>query len=1162
MGNGIQFAECDVFCLAETWWSDSDAANFGRFEDTHEHYYVCRGDNEHGGLSVFVSKSIAHRVLFKGLDPETILVSLGREDALLCFAYIPPNGSVALSGDPFQALVARLTETRRHSVVFVVGDLNARVGNYDGVPLTVEVSAPWLGARPAIEGLPVRHTEDIVVEHNVNSWGRKLVDACNDLGLCILNGRTPGDPTGAFTFRNSRGNSVIDMALCSAAAWALRPDVRLEHTAHTQHSLLTLSFKCRVRSIVSQPRGRTPKVVSMVWDKETCELYSEEVMGQMERLDALVANQGAWLQDRGQRAAKQYRQILKSCMRRAQKKRQEKGLNLRDKILARSMWWDDECQAAREKAQFVYNEGREQRATREQVKRAKNEYRFVVKSKKVAALQKRDTLIIQAAKGDQKTFFSLERDEENGGQDVDPEAFCQHLQASCPPSVNESLTPTGSIVNTPGMAEELNVPFTPEEVAAALAKMAGQKAAADGLPAACLKFAAEVDEEGRKTLLLPEQLTGMLNAVFMGGAGVPDEWLTAYVTPLYKGKGDRSDLNNYRRLTVSGTMYKLYATVMNMRLDSHLESNSLRSPYQCGFRRRMGTITAIWVLVHVINKTCGPVSRGALGSPLHVCFIDIKQAFDMVDRDKLWQRLLQLGVGGRFLWSLQDLYRSTTYKVRVGKAVSTSQFTTQLGVKQGCPLSPTLFGVFFEQLCDHLEVGGPLGCMLSPPRYLSSLLYADDSTLLSLSKPNLQLLCDRALEFCQQNGLDINVAKTVTCSFLPRTDRRRQLDTTDQAVLVMNGEAVQVQSSFRYLGALLDAKHNIKLCAENMAGAARKAVGRVKKFIKKLGIMCIDTKLRLFDILALSVGLYASQVWGVYYLGFSTMQQVFDNPLQKVMKQFLQELTGCPDTVSRWALLENFGFRPVQARYLVFCIRYWNLTCGGPLSSLSREAMAADVQLFKMGHKSCWSGKFLQAMSDLNLLGENTLPSVREMQPETIMAYRFPESVALEAVDRRYEELRVANVTDTRSTPSRGSVLTKLRTWMQGETMAHKSMQATPRLTTTLQRFRLGFADLNGNDHYATTEGRRCRLCTGGCEEDEKHFLLECPAYAGLRQHRNWAELFPEGAHMKGVMDNKNQCKLARYIFAAYKHRREWVGFDRPSPRLDDFCSSADEELS
>ncbi len=128
--------------------------------------------------------------------------------------------------------------------------------------------------------------------------------------------------------------------------------------------------------------------------------------------------------------------------------------------------------------------------------------------------------------------------------------------------------------------------------------------------------------------------------------------------------------------------------------------------------------------------------------------------------------------------------------------------------------------------------------------------------------------------------------------------------------------------------------------------------------------------------------------------------------------------------------------------------------------------------------------------------------------------------------------------------------------------MAHKSMQATPRLTTTLQRFRLGFADLNGNAHDAATENRRCRLCEGGCEEDEKHFLLECPAYTRLRQHRDWVELFPEGADMKGVMENKNQCKLARYIFAAYKHRREWVGFERLSPRLDDFCSSPDEELS
>ena len=139
----------------------------------------------------------------------------------------------------------------------------------------------------------------------------------------------------------------------------------------------------------------------------------------------------------------------------------------------------------------------------------------------------------------------------------------------------------------------------------------------------------------------------------------------------------------------------------------------------------MGTVTAIWIMVHLINKTCGPLSQGGRKVPLHVCFIDIKQGFDAVDRDRVWQRLRDLGVGGRFLWSIQDLYRSTSYSVKVGSKVSSSQFTTGKGVKQGCPLSPTLFGVFFEQICDALEVGGSRGCMLTPTRALSSLLYAD-----------------------------------------------------------------------------------------------------------------------------------------------------------------------------------------------------------------------------------------------------------------------------------------------------------------------------------------------------------------------------------------------------------------------------------------------------
>ena len=58
----------------------------------------------------------------------------------------------------------------------------------------------------------------------------------------------------------------------------------------------------------------------------------------------------------------------------------------------------------------------------------------------------------------------------------------------------------------------------------------------------------------------------------------------------------------------------------------------------------------------------------------------------------------------------------------------------QMGVRQGCPLSPTLFGLFFDGLHDHLHsCASASGIQLRSGKWVSSLVYADDVVLLSRS---------------------------------------------------------------------------------------------------------------------------------------------------------------------------------------------------------------------------------------------------------------------------------------------------------------------------------------------------------------------------------------------------------------------------------------------
>ena len=89
-----------------------------------------------------------------------------------------------------------------------------------------------------------------------------------------------------------------------------------------------------------------------------------------------------------------------------------------------------------------------------------------------------------------------------------------------------------------------------------------------------------------------------------------------------------------------------------------------------------------------------------------------------------------------------------------------------MGVRQGCPLSPTLFGLFFDGLHDHLHsCASASGIQLRSGRWVSSLVYADDIVLLSWSASGLQVLLDSMNQFCVGLGLVISTTKTEVVVF-------------------------------------------------------------------------------------------------------------------------------------------------------------------------------------------------------------------------------------------------------------------------------------------------------------------------------------------------------------------------------------------------------------
>jgi len=136
---------------------------------------------------------------------------------------------------------------------------------------------------------------------------------------------------------------------------------------------------------------------------------------------------------------------------------------------------------------------------------------------------------------------------------------------------------------------------------------------------------------------------------------------------------------------------RLYAALLNQRLVEYTEAEGLRAPSQAGFRPGMSTLHPVFTLQHLFDRA------RHRREPLFCCFLDLQGAYDRVPRPLLWEALARLGLHGAMPAAIQSLYTNAAYAISVGGRRGAGVPSAR-GVKQGCPLSPTLFGLLLDSL--------------------------------------------------------------------------------------------------------------------------------------------------------------------------------------------------------------------------------------------------------------------------------------------------------------------------------------------------------------------------------------------------------------------------------------------------------------------------------
>ena len=505
----------------------------------------------------------------------------------------------------------------------------------------------------------------------------------------------------------------------------------------------------------------------------------------------------------------------------------------------------------------------------------------------------------------------------------------------------ENASPEAVRFTEPSISREFHdsdLLFTEEDIQKAIDSIKPDAAAGpDGIPSTLLKAC-------KTTISKPIFL--LWSKSFNEGI-VPSYYKNSFISPLYK-KGSRAQAANYRPVSLTSHIIKIFERVLRQRIVHFLESNGLLCTQQHGFRSGHSCLTQ---LLHHFDEI---LQNFLNGDETDCIYLDYAKAFDKVDHSLLIKKMSKYGLHPKIVQWVDSFLSGRTQQVVVDGHLSFAALIIS-GVPQGTVLGPILFLIFINDITNCVS-DSVIRCFADDTRLMRSISTCNDMLL-------LQHDLDRVVEWSLRNNMALHEDKF---EYMAHSCNKKNCNLMEQLPFIADMYHYSTSKGMlnpvnclRDLGVTVCSDLTWTTHIKTIADKARQKAAWVFSVFHTRNQ---ETMVTLYKSLVRSLLEYCCPVWNPKKI--SDIQE-----LEGVQRTFTSRIAGCQD-LDYWERLLKLSLMSLQRRRERYIILHmWKILHGDVSNDLHiefvsrpRTGIKAKVPCLRngsaIGHQSLFDNSF------------------------------------------------------------------------------------------------------------------------------------------------------------------------------------------------------------